>query len=349
MRKRSNMAARTALAAVLTAATAWAAKTAPDAGGYTGTNGAVYSFIDLTTAGGSASVLTNQDDAVALLTLPFTFAFYGKGYTMLCVSSNGVGYFVTSAPACSTIADFQNLDLTVAPVPSNLPAVLPYWTDLAFQGGGAVYYQSQGAPGSRQFVVQWSNAYPQATVLSPNPVSFELVLYEASNQILFQYKTVNLGSANPANRGSQATVGIRDASGNTNSRETQWSYDAAVLDDGSAILFAPAYSAAPAAQVQITTSGLGYNRATLLYTGTVTVKNVGATTLTGPFQLLLTGLTSQVFLYNATGTFAGSPYITVSSPTTLPAGQSMTINVQFQDQSNGKINFTPVVYTGGLQ
>jgi surface antigen len=233
---------RLAVALALAASMAWAGQTAPDAAGYTGTDSAVYSFIDLTVGGGGGSVLANTDDAVTLLTLPFSFGFYGKSYSLLCVSSNGLAYFVTAASACVESGDFQNVDLTAAGPPGNLPAAIPYWTDLTFNvpGGGAIYYQSQGAAPSRKFIVQWNRAYPQATVLSANPVTFEMLLYESSNQILFQYKTVNLGSANPAARGAQSTVGIRDASGNTGNRVTEWSYDAAVLNDGSALLFAPA-------------------------------------------------------------------------------------------------------------
>ena len=245
--------------------------------------------------------------------------------------------------------DFQNLDLTSGASTGNLPAIIPYWTDLVFQGGGAVFYGTLGTPGSRRFIVQWNNAYPQATVLSANPVTFELALYETSNQLLFQYNTVNLGSANQASKGAQSTVGIRDASGNTSGRETEWSYDAAVLDDASSLLFAPAYSLVPPAQLSITTSGLAVNRGTQLYTGTMTVKNIGSSTLTGPWQVALTALPTGVALANLSGTFAGIPYISVSSPATLPAGQSLSFTIQFTNPSNVAISSAPYVYTGGLQ
>jgi hypothetical protein len=220
----------------------WATRKGPDAAGYTATDATVYSFTEIAGGGGSSSILANSDDNVALLTLPFPFQFYGQSYTMVCASSNGLIWFVTSAPACVENGTFANTDLTTAGPPGNPPAIMPYWMDLTFgvPGAGSVYYQTQGSVGSRKFILEWSNAYPQATGLSPNPVTFQLILYETSNQILFQYKTVNLGSANPAAQGAQSTVGIRDASGNTNNRETQWSYNAAVLNDSSAILFAPA-------------------------------------------------------------------------------------------------------------
>jgi hypothetical protein len=64
--------------------------------------------------------------------------------------------------------------------------------------------------------------------------------------------------------------------------------------------------------------------------------------------LVLTSLTSGVTLANATGTFSGSPYLTVPSASVLTPGQSATVDLRFSDPSNAKINFTPVVYSGSF-
>jgi len=229
---------RMVVAVVATGAMLWATDKGPDAASYTATDNTVYSFTDLVSVGGSASVLSGVDDGVALLTLPFPFQFYGQSYTLACASANGVIYFVTTAQACVPQVDFANTDLSSTAPPGNLPAVLPLWMDLTFQvaGAGAVYYQSQGTPGSRRFIVEWSNAYP---AVSQNPVTFEVVLYEGSNKILFQYQTVNLGAGDPATNGGLGSIGIRDTGGNTNNRQIAWSYDAAVLANSSAIVFTP--------------------------------------------------------------------------------------------------------------
>jgi hypothetical protein len=63
---------------------------------------------------------------------------------------------------------------------------------------------------------------------------------------------------------------------------------------------------------------------------------------------VLTGLSSGVTLVNPTGSFNGSPYITLPSVTSLAAGQSATITLSFTDPSMTKITFTPVVYSGAL-
>ena len=238
----------------------WATTKGPDAAGYTATDSTVYSFTEIAGGGGSTSVLSGVDDDVALLTLPFSFQFYGQSYSMVCAGSNGLVWFVTSPSACAENGStFNNVDLTAGGAPGNPPAILPYWTDLTFNqaGAGSVFYQTQGPAGSRRFIVEWSNAYNQAQGLSPNPVTFQVVLYEATNQILFQYKTVNLGSGDTAAHGALATVGITDANGYTNNREIQWSYDSPVLNDSTAILFAPASTAPQASHFLVSAPATG--------------------------------------------------------------------------------------------
>jgi hypothetical protein len=102
------------------------------------------------------------------------------------------------------------------------------------------------------------------------------------------------------------------------------------------------------AQVSVTASGLAYSRVSQTYSGTATLTNISGASINGPFQLVLTSLTSGVTLTDGTGTFNGSSYITVPSVSALAAGQSATVNLRFSDPSNAKINFTPVVYSGSF-
>ena len=78
------------------ASACWATTSRADTGGYTGTDSAVYSFVDVSSSG--ASVLAGVDDGTAPLTIPYSFEFYGQAYTMVCVSSNGAMYLFP-APA----------------------------------------------------------------------------------------------------------------------------------------------------------------------------------------------------------------------------------------------------------
>jgi hypothetical protein len=235
MIRRANSRPAVLAVALLSASALWATNKGPDSGGYSATDAAVYSFIAINGAGG-ASVLGGTDDAVALVSLPFSFQFYGTSYTQLCISSNGQAFFVTSSAACVEAGDFANTDLTLAGPPGNLPAIMPYWTDLTLLGAGsAVYYQTQGTVGSRRFIIEWYNA---SVVATSSAATFEAILTEGSNQILFQYLTVDSG------QGNSATVGIRNSNGQTNGQQIEWSYNAAVLSNNYAILStAPQFSA----------------------------------------------------------------------------------------------------------
>jgi hypothetical protein len=233
MRKLTSVRRAAIVLLVSAAVPVTAAVRGPDAAGYTATDATVFSFVDV--SAGGASVLAGIDDGTAPLTLPFAFTFYGQSYTQMCVSSNGAIYFAPSAGSCTGVTDFANIDLALT-TPNDWPAIFPYWTDLSFQapGAGSVFYQTVGAAGSRRFVVQWNNAMPGA---SSSPVTFQAILSEGSNGILFQYKTVTLGAGNPASNGAQATVGIRNTGGGAANKLIQWSFSAPVLRDGTAILF----------------------------------------------------------------------------------------------------------------
>ena len=96
-------------------------------------------------------------------------------------------------------------------------------------------------------------------------------------------------------------------------------------------------------QVNMVTSGFVYNRATKVYSGSMTITNTSGAPLTGPFAMWLEYLTGGVTLTNATGSFDGYPHIDPSAPTTLGTGESFSIPLKFSNPANAKINFTPVM------
>jgi hypothetical protein len=238
---------RVAIAAIVASSSIalFAATKGPDGGGYSATDEIVYSFVDISGASGGVSLLSGTDDGMAALTLPFAYRFYGQLYSSVCVSTNGALYFVPSAAACSGFdADFANTDVTAAPVPNDRPAALPFWSDLTFEvpGAGAVFYQTLGAAPVRRFVVQWHNAYPQG---SSSAVTFQAILAEGGDRILFQYQNVALEAADPSHNGARATVGIRNAGSPANGQQLEWSFNAPVLVNDSAIAFSGGDSSAP--------------------------------------------------------------------------------------------------------
>ena len=102
-----------------------------------------------------------------------------------------------------------------------------------------------------------------------------------------------------------------------------------------------------ASQVTTTASGLAYSRVTQTFNGTVTLRNDSGSAISGPLQILFTGLTDGVTLANATGDLSGTPYMTITT-LALASGQSITVSVQFKNPSNATINFTPAIYSGSI-
>jgi hypothetical protein len=109
-----------------------------------------------------------------------------------------------------------------------------------------------------------------------------------------------------------------------------------------------AYATIPSGNVATTASGLVYSRAAQTFNGTVTVRNMGGSTISGPLLILFTGNPAGVTLVNATGSLPGTPYITAPNPAGLAPGQSVTVSVQFNNPSNLKISVTPVIYPGSM-
>ncbi len=321
----------------------------PDAGGYSATDSAAFSFIDISTGGGGTSILSATDDGTVLVSMPFSFPFYGTSYTQVCVGTNGAAYFLSDPAVCATIADFANTDLTAgAPIP-DLPAILPFWTDLTFQtpGSGSVFYQTLGTAPNRRFIIQWSQAYPQG---SGNPVTFQAILTETSGAISFQYQTVALGAGNPASSGGQATVGIRNAGAQTNGQQLQWSFSVPVLADSLALAFTRGTGPLPPALTSPSNGAFGVATSPLLSwvaSGTATSYDVFLGTTNPPVfaanvvapSWTPTGLTAgttynwQVIAKNAAGSAASAMWLfTTAAPPSgggggggTPAGSSLTV------------------------
>ncbi len=237
----------------------------PDAGGYSVTDSAAYSFVDV--SAGGASILAGSDDDTALLQLPFPFTLYSTTYTWICVSTNGAAWLITDPAACQQMAgiDFANADLTAASSPHDLAAILPLWSDLEFvsPGAGSVFYQTIGSTGSRRYVIQWNKAFPQG---SARPVTFEAILSELGNTITFQYQTVVLGGGNPASAGATATVGIRNMGGRDSGQQLQWSYKSGVVADSSALAFTLGGGPLPVVLTSPANGGTGYTNPVLTWT-----------------------------------------------------------------------------------
>jgi hypothetical protein len=101
-------------------------------------------------------------------------------------------------------------------------------------------------------------------------------------------------------------------------------------------------------QVSVTTSGLAYSRVTKSFNGTLTIKNVSNQAINGPLQILFLALNNNISVLNATGFFAGSPFLTVPGISGLSAGASVVVKLQFNNPASLPIKFSPAIYLGGF-
>src|SRR5262245_9600693 len=202
----------------------------PDAFGYSAAVTTAFSFVEITNGN---RVLYFSDDEALTINIGFNFNFYGTIYTSLSFNPNGLITF--GGPS----TDFNNVNLSTTVAPSNnLPCIAVLWDDWETEsvGADALYYNTLGAVGSRQCIVQWNSVMP-GNGSGTNTVTFQARLFEGSNQILLSYLDVVVSDDSSYGNGAFATVGIRDLNGQTNNRNLMWSHNQGVVTNGENILF----------------------------------------------------------------------------------------------------------------
>lgn len=190
-----------------------------------------YAFEDISASG---SDLGLDDDGEATVPIGFDFTFYGTTADVVRVGNNGAMLFGVD----SGEVGYGNLALPNATLG---PAILPFWDDFA-AGSGGVFAQTLGTAPNRRFVVQWNQrTHYVSSGTATDPATFEAILYEGSNAIVFQYADVDMDGTE-FDGGLSATIGL-----NQGTRANQYSYDTAAVAAGAAIRFTPtpvtAYSA----------------------------------------------------------------------------------------------------------
>jgi hypothetical protein len=157
-----------------------------------------YNWIDIKDATGIFfGAIDNQLSSG--ITLPFTFYFYGKAQTTIYVSANG---YVTFANQGTTTDPFAtNVSIPSSSAPDSM--IAPYWGQLSGLSSqqANVYVKTIGTAPFRQYVVQWD--LPDGG----SSVEFELILFEDSNNIKFQWAKMDV-----ADPGSAETVGLQNTS-----------------------------------------------------------------------------------------------------------------------------------------
>lgn len=167
-----------------------------------------YEWIDVQDGTAAHSgVLGDAVSAAVSLPADFDFYFYGKVMRTAYISTNGWISFVdpsgNSYPVNTTIPGGVGPDSSIA----------VFWDNLSSNNSNnGVFYKTVGSKPNRKFVVEWY-------ISSPNPIGFEVVLFEHSNIIKFQYKTLDAFWGG----GQSATIGIKA----DNATGLEYSFDTA--------------------------------------------------------------------------------------------------------------------------
>ncbi len=240
-----------------------AATGGPDGGGYTfidngSAGGPVFAFEDITGTG-TLSTVTDEDDAVQLA-VPFGFSFtlYGTPYTSAGLSTNGFLRFDSST-------DDECCD-DRGPIPSpfiSSPAIFGWWNDWdpskegdpEGEGCGDLLYQTKGSAPARRFIVEWDSCHNDEPTKDVHcKATFEMILFETTNHILFQYlDTIYSPQGGPTecdgepgpntnDHGAHASVGIQRDSGVGLAYSINGSR---LLTDGLAVCYRPSVAGSP--------------------------------------------------------------------------------------------------------
>jgi hypothetical protein len=171
----------------------------PDEFGYIA-NEISSSLRDIIATGTPVSLL--DDQVSAAIPLPFDFIFYGVIYRDVYISSNG---FITLNPKeVHGVEGQDSVPNTVSP--NNM--IAGFWEDLNPEDGGTISYATVGTDGDWEFVVEFKEIPRYSYFHNGVPVTFQIILYEGSNDIELQYGSTS-------SDGGTHTVGIENADGTT--------------------------------------------------------------------------------------------------------------------------------------
>ena len=177
--------------------------------------------------------LGNDDSAT--IRPPFPIQFGGVSFPTLNVNTNGnVTFF----------GPFVEWEISPLPTPGAATLVAPFWDDLATGKTGSVRWEVTGAPPNRELVIEWRDIHHTWCDLDMAGMTakFQIVFFEGSSDILFNYADVIFGGAfdpydGPCYEivygGNKATVGVQS----TNALANQFSFMTPSLTDNSSILW----------------------------------------------------------------------------------------------------------------
>jgi subtilisin family serine protease len=261
--------------------------------------------------------LNLDDDGTAFVAAPFPIQFGGGRFDGVFVSADGHASFSGAFTAAANAA------LPTLQIPT---LVAPWWDDLFPVAGTAqnVFWDVLGSAPNRELVLEWRDVRLAACQASSTAtIKFQIVFFEANDNVLFNYADTAAGGAcAAADRGGSATVGLQTST----ERAVQWSFNTQSLSDGLSLL----WSTLPPTRINITPTSRNFGSVAIGSSEEriFTVQNLGGGVLSG------TATTSGRFSIVSGGTYSVS------------AGQSHRVTVRFTPVAAGTSSAS-VSFSGG--
>ena len=202
-----------------------------------------------------------EDDEFSTVDLPFTFNFFGTDFTQVDISTNGFLSFDIGNDCNDNLNSADGDNGNTIPVAGDCddtewggePVIAPWFDDLDPGECGAILFGTRGEAPNRMFIVRYLDVCHNDCddCEAGEGVTFEVILYEGSNDVKIQYYDTFFGDTDDdlteENRGGTATVGITK-DGTTG---LQYSANEMKLTDELAVLFTtPEPTAGPAPEVK---------------------------------------------------------------------------------------------------
>ena len=148
-----------------------------------------------------------DDGALGMFPIGFDFDFYGNTYSDFYVTSNGLVMFDTISTAYDNVT-IPTADNLTGDTVNNY--IAPFWDDIMIYDEGDIQFLTVGASPNKKCIIQFHNMdFFASTILLG---TFQVILYEGSNNIQIQYRDIlDLSSARSS--GNSATVGLENVDG----------------------------------------------------------------------------------------------------------------------------------------
>jgi len=194
-----------------------------------------YSFIEsyshkwreISAIGNKLALLDDKGDSI-LSPFPIMYGDDPLGFRKIFISDNGL---ITLFQQFEGVP-FEGISFINTQLPTQFTQriISPYWFDL-YGPGGNIYWAILGEEPNRELVIQWDDM-PAFGSRIENFLTFQVVLFENSSNIVFNYQDVDFGIP-VINNGGISTVGVQMNS----SLAQTYSYDTPSLSNGKSIVW----------------------------------------------------------------------------------------------------------------